>query len=64
MAALQRPLRAAPVAGAQSPPLPIRNPGGAGKQSVQNSKSSLAGLTMGAIGVVFGDIGTSVLYTV
>ncbi|WP_367066549.1 potassium transporter Kup [Oryzisolibacter sp. LB2S] len=31
---------------------------------MQNSKSSLAGLTVGAIGVVFGDIGTSVLYTV
>ena len=35
-----------------------------GGQTVQNSKSSLAGLTVGAIGVVFGDIGTSVLYTV
>ena len=31
---------------------------------MQNSKSSLATLTLGAIGVVFGDIGTSVLYTV
>jgi len=31
---------------------------------VQNSKSSLAALTLGAIGVVYGDIGTSVLYTV
>ena len=29
---------------------------------MQNSKSSLAGLTVGAIGVVFGDIGTSPLY--
>jgi len=29
---------------------------------VQNSKSSLAALTIGAIGVVFGDIGTSALY--
>jgi KUP system potassium uptake protein len=29
---------------------------------VQNSKSSLAALTLGAIGVVYGDIGTSVLY--
>jgi KUP system potassium uptake protein len=29
---------------------------------MQNSKSSLAGLTLGAIGVVYGDIGTSVLY--
>ena len=27
------------------------------------SKSSLASLTLGAIGVVYGDIGTSVLYT-
>ncbi len=31
---------------------------------MQNSKSSLATLTLGAIGVIFGDIGTSVLYTV
>lgn len=31
---------------------------------VQNSKSSLAALTLGAIGVVYGDIGTSVLYAV
>ena len=31
---------------------------------MQNSKSSLPTLTLGAIGVVFGDIGTSVLYTV
>ena len=29
-----------------------------------NRKSSLAGLTLGAIGVVYGDIGTSVLYAV
>ena len=29
---------------------------------MQHSKSSLAGLTLGAIGVVYGDIGTSVLY--
>ena len=29
---------------------------------MQNSKSSLAALTLGAIGVVYGDIGTSVLY--
>ncbi len=28
------------------------------------SKSSLAALTLGAIGVVYGDIGTSVLYVV
>ncbi|MGE0333344.1 MAG: KUP/HAK/KT family potassium transporter, partial [Ramlibacter sp.] len=28
------------------------------------SKSSLAALTLGAIGVVYGDIGTSVLYAV
>jgi len=32
--------------------------------TVQTSKSSLAALTLGAIGVVYGDIGTSVLYTV
>jgi KUP system potassium uptake protein len=31
---------------------------------VQNSKSSLSALTLGAIGVVYGDIGTSVLYSV
>jgi KUP system potassium uptake protein len=31
---------------------------------VQNSKSKLAALTIGAIGVVYGDIGTSVLYAV
>ena len=31
---------------------------------VQNSKSSLSALTIGAIGVVYGDIGTSVLYAV
>ncbi|MDU7590151.1 MAG: KUP/HAK/KT family potassium transporter, partial [Acidovorax sp.] len=29
-----------------------------------SSKSSLAALTLGAIGVVYGDIGTSVLYAV
>jgi len=29
---------------------------------VQSSKSSLAALTLGAIGIVYGDIGTSVLY--
>ena len=29
-----------------------------------NRKSSLAGLTLGAIGVVYGDIGTSVLYAI
>jgi KUP system potassium uptake protein len=31
---------------------------------VQSSKSSLAALTLGALGVVYGDIGTSVLYAV
>lgn len=31
---------------------------------MQNSKSSLSALTLGAIGVVYGDIGTSVLYSV
>jgi KUP system potassium uptake protein len=31
---------------------------------VQRSKSSLAALTLGAIGIVYGDIGTSVLYAV
>jgi KUP system potassium uptake protein len=34
----------------------------AGPRRVQNSRSSLAALTLGAIGVVYGDIGTSVLY--
>ncbi|RZJ25888.1 MAG: potassium transporter Kup, partial [Haliea sp.] len=29
---------------------------------MQRSKSSLAALTLGAIGIVYGDIGTSVLY--
>ena len=29
-----------------------------------NHTSSLAGLTLGAIGVVYGDIGTSVLYSI
>ncbi len=33
-------------------------------QSVSASKSSLTALTLGAIGVVYGDIGTSVLYAV
>ena len=33
-------------------------------RAVNNSKSSLAALTLGAIGVVYGDIGTSVLYAV
>ncbi|MDB5893251.1 MAG: potassium transporter Kup [Rhodoferax sp.] len=32
--------------------------------SAHNSKSSLAALTLGAVGVVYGDIGTSVLYAV
>ena len=32
--------------------------------AVQSSKSSLTALTLGAIGVVYGDIGTSVLYAV
>ncbi|MBP6647788.1 MAG: KUP/HAK/KT family potassium transporter, partial [Burkholderiaceae bacterium] len=31
---------------------------------MSNNKSSLAALTLGAIGVVYGDIGTSVLYSV
>ncbi|MEJ5992014.1 potassium transporter Kup [Ramlibacter sp. PS3R-8] len=31
---------------------------------MKNSKSSLAALTIGAVGVVYGDIGTSVLYAV
>ena len=31
---------------------------------MQSSKSSLAALTLGAIGVVYGDIGTSVLYAI
>ena len=29
---------------------------------MSNNKSSLSALTLGAIGVVYGDIGTSVLY--
>ena len=35
-----------------------------GHPSVQSSKTSLFALTLGAIGVVYGDIGTSVLYAV
>ena len=31
---------------------------------MSSSKSSLAALTLGAIGVVYGDIGTSVLYAI
>src|SRR6218665_2783331 len=42
---------------------PVR-PSAPGWWSVQSSKSSLAALTLGAIGVVYGDIGTSVLYAV
>ncbi len=37
---------------------------GRGGLSVQSSKSSLAALTLGAVGIVYGDIGTSVLYTI
>ncbi|MFN6060251.1 MAG: KUP/HAK/KT family potassium transporter, partial [Burkholderiales bacterium] len=33
-------------------------------KSQGHTKSSLAGLTLGAIGVVYGDIGTSVLYSI
>ena len=33
-------------------------------QSPGNKQSSIAGLTLGAIGVVYGDIGTSVLYSI
>ena len=33
-------------------------------QSQEQPQSSLAGLTLGAIGVVYGDIGTSVLYSI
>jgi KUP system potassium uptake protein len=46
----------------------VQDPAGPGPSGtglfVQNSKSSLAALTLGAIGVVYGDIGTSVLYAV
>ena len=31
---------------------------------MSSQKSSLAALTVGAIGVVYGDIGTSVLYSI
>ena len=44
-----------------TPPACGRQDGGS---FVQSSKSSLAALTLGAIGVVYGDIGTSVLYAV
>ncbi len=44
---------------------PRRRPGPATRgDCVSASKSSLAALTLGAIGVVYGDIGTSVLYAV
>ena len=33
-------------------------------KSQGHTKSPLAGLTLGAIGVVYGDIGTSVLYSI
>ena len=45
------------------PQLP--NPGACAQvPPVSDSKSSLAALTLGAIGVVYGDIGTSVLYAI
>ena len=40
----------------------IHSPALSGLFSVSSTKSSLAALTLGAIGVVYGDIGTSVLY--
>ncbi len=40
----------------------MSRPGVVGAVSVSASKSSLAALTLGALGVVYGDIGTSVLY--
>ncbi len=45
------------------PRRPLRGPVG-GASLVQSSKSSLSALTLGALGVVYGDIGTSVLYAV
>ena len=59
--------RAAPAGRAHNNAPKFQDP--AGNRSgtglfVQNSKSSLAALTLGAIGVVYGDIGTSVLYAV
>ena len=56
----QRPRRTiAPLqerAGARSRGLPVE------RESAQQSNSSLPALTLGAIGVVYGDIGTSPLY--
>ena len=43
----------------------LQNPGACAQvPHVSDSKSSLAALTLGAIGVVYGDIGTSVLYAI
>ena len=47
-------------AGAQSGPK--RTPGAGLSKSSSSTRSGLAGLTLGAIGVVYGDIGTSPLY--
>jgi KUP system potassium uptake protein len=48
--------------GTSSPPAATATTAGSEAFSVSTSKSSLASLTIGAIGVVYGDIGTSVLY--
>jgi len=56
-----------PAARAQNSAPQVQDPAGSLTGTglfVQNSKSSLAALTLGAIGVVYGDIGTSVLYAV
>jgi KUP system potassium uptake protein len=61
---------AGPGAGgrAQNGELPDNDPGTCfrlpGTLVASSSKSSLAALTLGAIGVVYGDIGTSVLYAI
>jgi KUP system potassium uptake protein len=54
----------APITGAEGPASPGQAAAHA-QASVQNArKTSLAALTVGAFGVVYGDIGTSVLYAV
>lgn len=69
VAALQRDAPASSARPARRSTIPFSNVTesrllGGGAWPVQTSKSSLTALTLGAIGVVYGDIGTSVLYAV
>src|SRR5690606_10492227 len=63
-ATVRAPLTTRPRLAAQEPMTPSRSAhaGGAAAAS-SHDKAGLAGLVLGAIGVVFGDIGTSPLYT-